>query len=346
MKNYLYLLFLSISFFLHAQSAPAYYQSVDLSLEGQALKQALSVLITDTHNYTVTYNELWSVLKQTDENPENSSELVLIYGWDNNNAEDDDDYSRDKDATCGNGNPCTDATWNREHVFPKGLDASNSDDNGPTADPHHLRPSDVEMNGARGNRPFGFGSGVPSYINSNGDFYPGENWKGDVARIIMYMYLRYGEQWNPNYTGTGSNTYHSEMPDIFLEWNAEDPVSEIEVNRNEILQGVQGNRNPFIDNPFLATVIWGGPTAENSWPDTLGAVNLTSAKIQVYPNPTTETVNLSGLTSSAIINVYNSMGQLIQTYKGVDEVQLPTKGMYIITTSDQGAKNSYKVIRK
>ena len=55
------------------------------------------------------------------------------------------------------------------------------------------------------------------------------------------------------------------MPDIFLEWNEEDPVSPFEKTRNNVLQDIQGNRNPFIDNPYLATLIWGGPQAPDSW---------------------------------------------------------------------------------
>jgi hypothetical protein len=45
--------------------------------------------------------------------------------------------------------------------------------------------------------------------------------------------------------------------------DVEDPVSHLEINRNTILEGVQGNRNPFIDNPAFATAIWGGPQAQN-----------------------------------------------------------------------------------
>src|SRR5690625_6384874 len=55
------------------------------------------------------------------------------------------------------------------------------------------------------------------------------------------------------------------MPDIFLEWNAEDPVSDFERARNEIAYDLQGNRNPFIDNPALATKIWSGPQSEDTW---------------------------------------------------------------------------------
>ncbi|MGB8704779.1 MAG: endonuclease [Gillisia sp.] len=53
--------------------------------------------------------------------------------------------------------------------------------------------------------------------------------------------------------------------DLFLKWNREDPVSIFEIQRNNVIEGAQGNRNPFIDNPYIATLIWGGTPAENRW---------------------------------------------------------------------------------
>jgi endonuclease I len=79
----------------------------------------------------------------------------------------------------------------------------------------------------------------------------------------MYMYVRYPSQSIATTVGAGSTTYSVDMPNVFLDWNAADPVSQYELNRNNILNTIQGNRNPFIDNPYLATVIWNGPTAQN-----------------------------------------------------------------------------------
>jgi hypothetical protein len=59
----------------------------------------------------------------------------------------------------------------------------------------------------------------------------------------------------------GSNAFSADIPDILLQWNVEDPVSQFEINRNHFR--IQGNRNPFIDNPAFATAIWGGPQAQN-----------------------------------------------------------------------------------
>ncbi len=72
--------------------------------------------------------------------------------------------------------------------------------------------------------------------------------------MIMYLNIRYGEI----FTKVGTI-------DLFIKWNIEDPVSAFEEQRNKVIYAAQGNRNPFIDNPYLATLIWGGKDAENKW---------------------------------------------------------------------------------
>ena len=84
--------------------------------------------------------------------------------------------------------------------------------------------------------------------------------------MLHYMYVRYGSVCLPVNVGMG-NTVSSDpnMIDLFLQWNVEDPVSAFEEQRNNVIYAAQGNRNPFIDNPYLATIIWGGDAAENTW---------------------------------------------------------------------------------
>ncbi|HER40799.1 MAG TPA: endonuclease I, partial [Salinimicrobium catena] len=112
---------------------------------------------------------------------------------------------------------------------------------------------DIVLNETRSNHPFTEGSGSYELINGN-SWYPGDEWKGDVARMVLYINLKYGEPI--------SDVGNLEM---FLRWNAEDRVSDFELQRQEVIEGAQGNRNPFIDNPYLATLIWGGTPAENKW---------------------------------------------------------------------------------
>ena len=84
------------------------------------------------------------------------------------------------------------------------------------------------------------------------------------------MYIRYGDRCKPNVVGIGSSSATpDDMIDLFLKWNVEDPVSDFERQRNTYHDSqqtyAQGNRNPFIDNAYLATRIWGGTAAEDSW---------------------------------------------------------------------------------
>ncbi|WP_264559765.1 endonuclease [Flavobacterium sp. N2270] len=238
---------------------PAYYSSIDFTQTGNTLKSQLTNLITTTHTTNLSYTPgVWEALKLTDLNPNNSNNVFLVYGYNDFNASVIDDRNRGKNNNGGNV-----GDWNREHCYPKSLGNPDLGTSGPGADAHHLRASDVQFNNSRGNR---------LYADSEGDagnvgiyWYPGDEWKGDIARMMMYMYVRYQNQCLATAVGAGSTTYSAEMPDIFLEWNEEDPVNFYERNRNDILEGLQGNRNPFIDNPYLATQIWGGPQAPDSW---------------------------------------------------------------------------------
>jgi len=284
MKKLLILIFItsfSVSF-----SQEQYYYNVDLTLAGAALKDALAAKIIVTHTTTLEYTsggpDVWDATKATDENVANTSEVILYYGWEDGSDQDiTNDISRSKSLQ-DNGSG-TDFVWNREHVFPKSLANPILDTSipGPATDAHHLRAADRGRNSARNNRKYGRGSGNSNYSSldfyegldgpNTAAWYPGDDWKGDAARMIMYMYMRYGAVCLPTAVGVGSKEFtEDDMIDLFLQWNVEDPVSDIEVTRNEYHENTsnyaaQGNRNPFIDNPYLATRIWGGNSAEDRW---------------------------------------------------------------------------------
>lgn len=252
---------------------PAYYSDTDLTLTGAELRDALSTkLQTSTYiPYTSSFQfDVWDALRIADENPDNGGEVLLIYGWEGGI----DGYPAN-DRTRGkfdNGNAA--GLWNREHVFPRSraVPSLTTDDPGPGTDFHNLRPCDVQTNTLRSNLKFIAGSGNAGITGPG--WYPGDEWKGDVARIVMYMYLRYNGNGSssaqtsclPSATAIGTlNDLDQNMVDLFLEWNADDPVSETEMARNVLSEIHQNNRNPFIDNPALATAIWGGPIAQDFW---------------------------------------------------------------------------------
>ena len=259
MKKILLLISLFLSSLSNAQEV--YYNDVDLSAEGLSLKDKLATKTINEHTNLLSYTPgVWEALKVTDLNPTNNSEVLLVYGYAASGT-----AARSRNINSNGGNT---GDWNREHTYPKSLGNPNLGSTGPGADAHHLRPSDVGYNGNRGNLKFVDGSGNSGSVS--GGWFPGDEWKGDIARMMMYMYIRYGNQCLPSVVGVGSsNSTPDAMIDLFLKWNAEDPVSDFERQRNTYHDSnqtyAQGNRNPFIDNAYLATRIWGGDAAIDSW---------------------------------------------------------------------------------
>ena len=167
----------------------------------------------------------------------------------------------------------------------------NEGDQNAGTDIHHLRPLIYNINSARNNSKYGevpnresyrrtftgtvdkiemtnvdYGYlngtlGVDPKFNNKGVFEPLDNVKGDVARIIMYMLVRYKDNvasgypvTNIIYTPSGLTT---DAMALLLRWNTSDPVDQYEITRNEEAYKIQGNRNPFIDYPNYANMIWG-----------------------------------------------------------------------------------------
>ena len=241
-----------------------YYNSVNWNQSSAALKSTLNTLISTGHNplpYSSASEDTWDVLQISDL-ISGTDNVLLMYGYDDSDGDSSTDRTRSKNDMATSG--CT-GLWNREHVFAKSLatPALETTSAGSGTDLHNLRAIDCQMNSTRNNNVFEDSSGNAA-LTTNG-FYPGDEFRGDVARIVMYMYLRYPTQTAPNDIGYGNNTYHSDMPDVFLEWNQEDPPSAIEILRNDTFETKQGNRNPFIDNPYIAQLIWGGPTVTDWW---------------------------------------------------------------------------------
>ncbi|GAA2661931.1 endonuclease I family protein [Streptomyces vastus] len=224
-----------------------YYEGA-IGKTGPALKDALHTIISDQTR--ISYSAVWNALKATDQDPNNGNNVILLYSG----------TSRSKSLNGGNtGN------WNREHVWAQ----SHGDfgtSAGPGTDLHHLRPEDVQINSIRGNKDFDNGGSAVSgaagnYTDSN-SFEPRDAVKGDVARMILYMAVRYegDDSWadlEPNDSvSNGSSPYHGRLS-VLKQWNAEDPPSAFEENRNEIIYDTyQHNRNPFIDHPEWVEAIW------------------------------------------------------------------------------------------
>jgi endonuclease I len=179
--------------------------------------------IISTYRYR-TYDAARQILQDTDRDPNNPNNVLLIY----NRA------SVSKTWDSG-------VTWNREHVWPQSYLTGTHEG----ADLHNLRAANPGINSARSNLPFR--DSVDSHHGFSGDgYFPGDDDKGDVARILFYMVTRYTHL-NINIMGILSQ---------LIQWHIDDPVDEFELNRNNVIYSYQENRNPFIDHPHLVHQIW------------------------------------------------------------------------------------------
>lgn len=263
MKLKITLALLAMAQFAFAQDgAPAspYYNGFNFTQTGTALKSALATKITTTHTHTLTYSQAENALKITDLDPEDPTHtnLLLLYGFSPNtcptSSADDKDH-RTRNMEMEDDGSAASCMWNREHTFPKALGNPNLGTTGPGGDAHNLRACDKKRNADRNNDMFFSGSGNSFETGSN--WYPGDEWKGDVARIIMYMYLRYGNQCLPTNVGVGSTiSSDSNMPNLFLQWNSEDPVSEHEDARNTYLGVAAILMDKVIEIHLLTIHIW------------------------------------------------------------------------------------------
>ncbi|WP_025724967.1 endonuclease [Acholeplasma granularum] len=227
-----------------------YYQSLT-GLEGQYLVDELYSILNNTGQYqTTTYGDARDLLEKTDAWIDYNTDYVYLIYTDTLKGSVSNGYPDEGPALAKwDGG----ATWNREHVWAKSLfgtgnyDPSNST-RGIDADLHNLRAADTTVNSTRSNNIFinqvynagGFG-------NYGSQWYPGDNHRGDVARILFYMDIRWG-----------ALTDLSKIGDLntLLQWHELDPVDAFEINRNNIIFSHQNNRNPFIDHPELANMIY------------------------------------------------------------------------------------------
>lgn len=270
-----------------------------LTATGSNLFRSLQTMMSSTQTASVSYSSLTTYWRYTDTQA-GSSNPVLFYSDAESNS------------------------FNREHVWPKSHASYNQTNGG--ADLHHLRPTNDTINSTRGNYTFGNVKGVLStystktydgktvlWYNSSADLVEvSDDIKGDVARILLYVYVRWGQpnlfervsssQLPANDTGSSNDGLPViESLETLLEWCQQDPVDQWEMTRNDRVQDVQGNRNVFIDYPELAWLLFGEdiPTSMQT-PSGKAATSGTNYTVSAASDNTSRgTVSVSGTTVTA-----------------------------------------------
>ncbi len=329
-----------------SSTAPASYYATLEGLSGTALKQAVQDIIANpavvhAHNY----GDIIDILKTADQNPLNSNEVWLMY------IEKPRSKLEFQDSGINTGK------WNREHIYPQSrggfTDGTESIADGidlwlPTnandilaghADAHHLRAEDGAENSLRSNKDYG----LTAY---NGPVGTMGSWKGDVARSVFYMAVRYNGLSVVN--GDIADATVGQLGDLasLLTWNTQDPSDDFEMNRNNYIYTWQVNRNPFIDYPDLANYIWGTKVGQ-TWYSNLSNKDFTNLKVSIYPNPTKNLITISGINEIATIEIYNSIGVKIleRKFTGETKLDIPfSSGIYFAKINSEGKTVVKKIL--
>lgn len=324
-----------------------YYDSLE-GLSGAALKQALQNIIANpsvvrAHNY----GDVTDILKVADQNPLNSNQVWLMYV----------ETPRSKlDFQTTSSNV---GSWNREHIYPQSRGGfANATDDVPDGinvwlptnaddiatghgDAHHIRAEDGPENSSRSNRDYGL-------TGYNGPTGTQGSWKGDVARSVFYMAVRYNALSVVN--GDIPDTTVGQLGDLasLLTWNHADPRDDFEMNRNNYIYTWQYNRNPFIDYPALADYIWGNNVGQ-AWYAALSANENIVVKFTIYPNPSSERFTVSGIDSEATLELFNSIGMKVFEQKIEGETTVEPNvisGIYLAKISKDNKTYTKKIVIK
>lgn len=244
-----------------------YYDNITAK-KGAPLLAQIHDLITTTHTRYTSYEDC-----------KDSDKLIKSDNYDTNHIT---EFYSQTSWVKEYANATSSGHLNREHLWCQANSSGLWGKEGGGSDMHHIRPTEYSINNKRGNCLYGVVSNRDSskaYADSSsgkihagylksGIFEPLDSVKGDVARIVMYVFTHYNSYSNlPGATtnGPGNSEYFGKLNitqnvsggfALLLKWNNSDPVSEREKARNNYVFTLEGNRNPFIDHPEYASAIW------------------------------------------------------------------------------------------
>lgn len=328
---------------LVSSTQPAgYYDSID-GLSGAALEQALQDIVADPNVVRAqTYADIIDILQEADQNPENSNQVWLVY------------TEQGRAKLDFQNNASNVGKWNREHTFPRSLAGYNSIETDDTrdgkdifwatkadslrhgnSDAHALRAADGPENSLRGNQHYGQYNGPSGTLGS---------FKGDVARSVLFLQIRY----NGLSVVNGYPSVSGQMGDLatLLDWHRNDPPDDFEMNRNNVVYEWQFNRNPFIDQPDLVEYIW-GTNVGDTWNQNLSTDTFETSSIKLFPNPITDKLYVSGKENNYNISVFSSEGRLVLKQQVTNNNCIDLKvasGLYLVKIETEKNKSLVKKI--
>ncbi|MBO5078516.1 MAG: endonuclease, partial [Oscillospiraceae bacterium] len=239
------------------------------SLQSSALYTKLCTLMSNAHTYETSYDATRSLFQYTDcqGSARTNTAISCFY-------------------TGGNIGPSWDSgsTWNREHTWPnsKSSNLNNEDDI------MMLRPTSSRVNSSRGNKAYGQSSG---YYNPNVESNGKHNLHGDVARIVLYVYVRWGKENSSLHGNLWGSTGVFESKELLLDWMEEDPVDTWELGRNDSVESITGTRNVFVDFPELAFLLFDEQVPAMQTPSGSGGGQTPDTGITIDSQPVSLTVN-------------------------------------------------------
>ena len=294
---------------------------VTSSQYGNTLLSTLHELMYDSHKFYNSYDDLFTYTKETDYDIDNPDNIVLLYS---------------RQLVHGEKNT---EVWNREHVWCQSH-AFFSTSTGAGSDLHHLRPASTNYNSSRSNTPYGIVSNhLESYrmgdtdcFSNDGKFEPADYIKGDVARVLMYVYTHYASAvgGTSSYSGalnitdivnTSAGTTQAAW-DLLMDWNESDPVDYQEMIRNNKASYYLGNLNPFIDHPEFARMIWDDSSSQQA-----GLFFTTSYKTVNVGSSYTNIASKYGYVSSSGDITYTSDNPSIATVNSNGQVTGVSNGV-------------------
>ncbi|KPH14289.1 endonuclease [Chryseobacterium sp. ERMR1:04] len=353
------------SSYISAQ-APAGYYNGTTGLTGYALKSKIHDIISE-RNINWNYDNLQALYNQTDldiyyDHDASNTTLLLDMYSEIPSGPDAYEYTT---AQIISGAGAEGLGYNREHAVPQ----STFNSNYPMySDLHFVIPTDARINQLRNNYPYGIGnstvhytfsnsskianSAIPNYAYTNRVYEPINEFKGDIARMLLYFVARYEDKLpsfnyftniNPAIDrspldGTAERAFDPEYIAMLIQWHNQDAVSQREIDRNNAIYSIQNNRNPFIDNPQWVNAIWGQS------PDAVAPQapsNLTVSQTGAY----FANLSWSASSSSDVIgyNIYQN-GTFLKSTKSttisIDHLTPSTTYNYTVKAYDNGYLNS------